>query len=66
MLTISLIKRVWGGPICRSCINEQFHVALEREDCKYEKHSGLCPRCKKKSHIVKRLKFRGYLKVLWK
>ena len=66
MLTISLIKRIWGSPICRSCINEQFNVALERKDCKYMKHSDFCPRCKKKAHIVKGFRLSGVWKVFWK
>ncbi len=66
MLTISLIKRVYGGHICRSCINEQFHMNLERKDCKYHGHSDICPRCRKKAHIVKGFKLSGYLKGLTK
>ena len=66
MLTISRIKRQYGVPICRSCINEQFGANLQRKNCRYLKHSDICPRCGKKKHIVKKLTLMGYLKVIGK
>ena len=66
MLTISRIKRMYGSPICRYCINEQFGTNLKRKNCVYMKHSGICPRCGKKRHIVRKLSLAGYFKVLGK
>ena len=66
MITITRIRHMYGAPICRYCINEEFQVNLERRNCRYFKHSDVCPRCGKQKHIVKRLTFKGYLKGLRK
>ncbi len=64
MLTISRIKKEYGAPICRRCINEQYHVNLRRKNCRYFKASDVCPRCGNTRHIVKRLGLSGYCKVI--
>ncbi len=66
MLTMARIKKEYGSPICRHCINEEFGANLQRRHCRYLKHSGICPRCGEKKHIVEKLTFRGYLKVISK
>ena len=66
MITISRIKKDFGGPICRSCINNRYSVKLSRKHCRYEKHSDVCPSCGERKHIVKRLSLLGYLKGIGK
>ena len=64
MLTIKKITKKYGGPICRACIKAEYNVALERRDCKYMRHSDTCPCCGERKHIVKGLKFSGFMKGL--
>ena len=66
MITISRIKKDFGGPICRHCISDRYGVKLERKNCRYEKHSDVCPSCGEIRHIVKRLTPAGYLKGIGK
>ncbi len=62
MVTITGIEKAFGGRICRYCINSRYGMKLERKDCRYEKYSDICPACKERKHIVKRLTLRGYLR----
>ena len=66
MVTVSKIRKTFGGAICRRCINREFGADLERSECRYEKHSGICPVCGERQHIVKRLSLKGYIKTIFK
>ncbi len=66
MRTMSRIKKQYGAPICRRCINEQYGADLRRKHCRYYRHSADCPRCGETRHIVKRFTLAGYMKVISK
>ena len=66
MVTITDIEKTFGGRICRHCINSRYGLKLERKDCRYMKHSDICPACGERRHIVKRLTLWGYLRGMGK
>lgn len=66
MVTITGIEKAFGGRICRYCINSLYGMKLERKNCRYVKYSDICPACKERKHIVKRLTPVGYLKGIGK
>ena len=66
MVTVTGIKKAFGGRICRYCINSRCGIRLKRKDCRYEKYSDICPACGERKHIVKRLTPVGYLKGIGK
>ena len=66
MVTVTKIRKTYGSGICRRCINREFGTGLERRDCRYEKHSNLCPVCGEQKHIVKRLTVKGYCKCFFR
>ncbi len=58
------------GHTCRSCINYEFGKHLKPNDMVYETEDGKlirrkCDYCQHTSHIVKRLKLSGKLKMLF-
>ena len=63
MISIRKIRTRFGGPICRRCINKEYHYHLTRKDCRYG-DVILCPCCREEHHAVIGLKISGRLKTL--
>lgn len=40
------------GHTCRRCINEKYHLKLERKNCMYARRPGMCTRCRQARNIV--------------
>lgn len=67
MLNLSKIYALFGGGICRRCLNRVCHVNLERTDCVYgNPYPMCCPRCGEMHNIVTDLRFTGRIKLMFK
>ena len=67
MINIDKIRREYGGNICRRCINVEYDVELNPDDCIYEDMSLCeCSRCHNSSHLVSGLSRSGKLKTIFK
>ena len=56
-----------GKTVCRRCINREFGVDLNPEDCTYENpFPELCSNCGEIRNIVTGLRLRGKIKLLFK
>lgn len=49
---------------CRGCINNRFHLRLERKDCFYYRYPGECEACHQVKHIVVGVVWKSRLKLL--
>ena len=65
MLTMKKIRRTYGQPICRACINNNFNLRLRSVECRYRYGSETCPACGEMKHIVIGFRWKGYLKGLF-
>ena len=66
MVTIDTIRRRYGVHICRRCINEEYHVKLDPENCIYDCHyPRKCPRCGEMQNIVTGFRLSGKAKLLF-
>ncbi len=63
MLQAQRIKSRFGDNICRSCINETYHVHLAQGDCRYG-YMYSCPCCGKRKNIVVDFTAGGKFKTL--
>ena len=62
---INRVRKIYGGGVCRQCLNDILQVHLHNRECIYEKGPGFCNCCMKPDrHIVKRLRMIGWLKTL--
>ena len=66
MVTIKRIKKNFGAPICRRCLNEHYHVKLRRSNCFLSKEVDVCPVCEDKKRLVTGFTLIGAIKLLWK
>lgn len=67
MVNMERIKREFGIPICRRCINEEYHAALTPKDCVYgNPFPHKCPRCGETRNIVTDLNLSGKWKLLFR
>lgn len=68
MFLLSRIRNQYGGDICRHCINTKYGAELHRSDCLYDLdlYNYSCPCCGERRHIVRGLRFSGWLKTLFK
>ena len=67
MVSIKKIKKMYGSPTCRQCVNKTYRVHLLHTDCRYELSSpNKCPRCGEMKNIVTGFMLSGYLKTLFK
>lgn len=67
MVTIKKIRRLYGGKICRSCINKTYNTHLLNTDCIYGiLYPSKCAKCGEMKNIVTALRLSGYLKSLAK
>ena len=67
MAAIKDIKKKFGGLICRSCINKEYNVNLNRSDCIYGiPFPDICRCCEEHKNIVTDFTFGGKLKMLFK
>lgn len=66
MVTIADIRRRYGVHICRRCINEEYPVKLDPENCIYDCHYPRnCPRCGEMQNIVTGFRLSGKAKLLF-
>ena len=67
MVTIKKIRSLYGGNICRQCINKTYNIHLLHTDCKYGLlYPSKCANCGEMKNIVTGLHLRGYLKSMTK
>ncbi len=67
MVTMKKIKKLYGGNICRQCINKTYKTHLVHTNCQYDQiYASLCPRCNEMKNIVTGFKLSGFLKLLFK
>ncbi len=66
MVTMDRIHRDLGVHPCRRCINEQYNVKLEPQDCQYYLYPVTCTKCGEGHNIVIGLNPSGKLKLLLK
>lgn len=67
MVSMNTVLKDFGRPVCRRCINRQYRVHLQPQDCQYSwPYPSPCPNCKETHHIVEGLSLRGRLKLLKK
>ena len=67
MVTISQVRRKFGGLVCRRCVNAAFNARLLSSDCLYESgEASYCPGCDGTHHIVSGFRLSGKLKLLFK
>ena len=52
--------------ICRACLNAEYDVKLTPKDCTYYSGKNKCARCRVIKHIVRKLRFSGKMKTLFK
>ena len=48
---------------CRECLNNRFHIRLQRKDCCYWYYLSRCAYCGEAKNIVVRLNFWGRVKL---
>lgn len=67
MWTTKKCKEIYGGNLCRHCINDVMHVHLYPKDCHYETERKTCSRCHQgNKHIVCGFKLSGLWKLMGK
>ena len=66
MITKRIIKRAFGGNICRRCINQLAGARLERKDCIYDSYPSECPSCGVPQNIVTGFRLSGRIKLIGK
>ncbi len=67
MVTNKKIIQIFGGNVCRKCINKKYRIHLVHTDCKYElPYPALCPNCKEMKNIVTGFRFSAYIKSMFK
>ena len=67
MVTIKKIRRLYGGRVCRSCINTTYNIQLLNTDCKYGLlYPSQCVKCGEMKNIVTGLRLSGYIKSIIK
>ena len=65
MLSLDPVRKRFGDYICRSCLNKEYSVNLNKEDCRYG-YFGYCPSCKEPRNIVVGFEPSGKVKMLLK
>lgn len=67
MITFGKLKKLYGGNVCRQCINKTYKVHLLHTDCVYGlMYPAKCSSCGEMKNIVTGLRISGVLKSLTK
>ena len=65
MATMQMVRKRFGGNICRRCLNRKYGLRLRPEDCRYDSYCpSVCPCCGTVQNIVTRLRFFKNLRFL--
>ena len=67
MVNLAYINRKYGGPICRECLTDVYHVTLGDQDYRYDRnYFTRCPRCGGLKYIVSDISLSGRVKTLFR
>lgn len=66
MINFKEVRKNNGGMVCRACLNAEYDVKLTPKDCTYYSGENKCARCRVIKHIVRKLRFSGKMKTLFK
>lgn len=64
MVTMKKIRKLYGGKVCRLCINETYNIHLLNTDCIYGMYPAKCAKCGEMKNIVTDFRLSGYLKSM--
>ena len=67
MVSFNKLKKLYGGNVCRQCINKTYSIHLLHTDCVYGfMYPAKCACCREMKNIVTGMKLSGVFKSLFK